>query len=464
MKYLKILLLISTATLFTTYSHANTLNIAPIISYLLSDTAFPTLTIEFTEESSINILNPDRGFYDADYELNKNKDYNMFEGAIASGYHLVYAPINLEEYNTTAVLPQELIETINKNLNDANSTGVKLILRVKYRSGLNGYDPSKGIILDHLEQLKPMLQLHKNIISVIQAGTIGAWGEWHGFTGDYADSDVEYKENRRAIISKLVDIFPDKYIQIRTPMHKELLYGSSIDYADESNDGKITPDIAFTNDIKAKLGHHNDCFLASETDMGTYPSDNIDFWKAYVVNDTKYSPVGGETCEDASTFTTCTNAVNELKKFQYSYINHAYHPDVIQRWQDEGCYQEINENVGYRLVAKELSIQQNTDMLKLLLSIENKGFASPYIKSDVYFVLKNGEYTYIFGQNIDLRTFYPQETKSIKSNLSLDGLQSGDYCLYIGIGKNYSAIRLSNSNIWEESSKTNKLLCDIILK
>lgn len=459
MKYFKILL-ITLSTLFTV--NASTFHMAPIISYLVSDTQ--TYDITYTENSSMNILNPDRGFYDANYELNIDRDYNAFEYALEDGYTLVYAPINLEDYNTTATLPIELIDTVSKNLNDAHTAGVKLILRVMYRSGINGYDPSIDIILGHLEQLKTILQEYKNIISIIQAGNIGAWGEWHGFTGDFIDTNVDYKDNRRAIISKLIDIFPDKYIQIRTPMHKELLYGSSIDYADENDDGKITLDIAYTDDVKAKVGHHNDCFLASETDMGTYPSDNIDFWKTYVVNDTKYSPVGGETCNDDELFTNCSNAVSELKKFQYSYINHAYHPSVIQRWQDEGCYEEINENIGYRLVAKGLNIQQDANTLNLSLFIQNKGYASPYIKSDVNFILKNNDYTYTFENDIDLRTFYSQETKTISSNLNLDDLQSGTYCLYIEIGKNYSAIRLSNSNMWEESSKTNKLVCDIILE
>jgi len=428
----------------------------------------PSVNIKFSEDSSANILNPDRGFYDADYELNADTNYNMFEGVIESGYSLVYAPLNLEEYNTTAILPSTLINTINKNLNDANASGVKLIFRIKYRSDINGYDPSKSIILGHLDQLKPLLQIYKNIISVIQAGTIGAWGEWHSFTGDYADNDAEYKINRKDIIAKLADIFPNKYIQIRTPMHKELLYGASNEYADESDEGKITPDIAFTDDIRAKIGHHNDCVLASETDMGTYPSDNIEFWESYVVNDSRYAPVGGETCGigegSEASLSDCTNALSELKRLQYSYLNDAYHPDVLQKWKDEGCYQEIKENLGYRLVADELDIQKSSDLLTLSLSIRNKGYAAPYIRSDVNFILKNDTQEYSFRQDIDMRTFYPEETKQIESSLSLDGIPSGEYCLYMQIGENYSAIRLSNSQLWDESSKTNKLACNISLE
>lgn len=433
-----------------------------------SDTESPTISIEYTEDSSANRLNPDRGFYDADYELNAETNYNMFEDVLADGYTLVYAPLNLEEYNTTAILPSTLINTINKNLNDANTSGVKLIFRIKYRSDMNGDDPSRSIILGHLDQLKPLLQAYKDIISVVQAGTIGAWGEWHSFTGDYAESNASYKTNRREIIEKMVEIFPDKYIQLRTPMHKEQLFGASLEYGDESDEGKITAEIAYSDDIRAKIGHHNDCVLASETDMGTYPSDNIEFWKSYVVNDSKYAPVGGETCGigegSEASLSSCTNALAEFKRLQYSYLNDAYHPDVLQKWKDEGCYQEIKENLGYRLVAEELDIQKNSDLLTLSLSIKNKGYAAPYIRSDVNFILKSDTQEYSFRQDMDMRTFYPQETKSIEDTVSLADIESGDYCLYIQIGKNYSAIRLSNSDLWEESSKTNKLACNIVLE
>ncbi|SFV66886.1 hypothetical protein MNB_SV-3-1175 [hydrothermal vent metagenome] len=426
------------------------------------------LKIDFTEESSINTSNPDRGFYDADYELNADRDYNMFEEAKENGYTLVYAPLNLEEYNTTKHLPETLLDTINTNLNYAVESGVKLIFRIKYRGDLEGNDPQKEIILGHLDQLKSILQKHKEIISIIQAGTIGAWGEWHSFTGDYAETDKDYKKNRRDIIAKLSDIFPQKYIQLRTPMHKELLYGSLVKYDDadeeKAKEGMITKDIAFTQDIRAKTGHHNDCFLSSKTDSGTYPSHNIAFWKSYVANDTKYAPVGGETCKDDDTYTTCSNAINTLKELQYSYLNHAYHPDVIQRWKDEGCYRQINENLGYRLVAKTLTLQKSDYSVNLSLTIENKGFASPYIKSEVNFILKSDAHTYRFKQAVDMRTFFPNEVKQIKYSLPLEDIENAEYCLYLQIGKDYSSIRLSNTQLWDESNNANKLACNIVME
>ena len=54
-----------------------------------------------------------------------------------------------------------------------------------------------------------------------------------------------------------------------------------------------------TLDIKIKTttrpaGHHNDCFLASSTDFGTYDDKSVEY--PYLTEDTKYTVMGGETC------------------------------------------------------------------------------------------------------------------------------------------------------------------------
>lgn len=42
------------------------------------------------------------------------------------------------------------------------------------------------------------------------------------------------------------------------------------------------------------VGIHNDCFLASSTDMGTYEDKSVEY--PYLQEDTKYTVVGGQTC------------------------------------------------------------------------------------------------------------------------------------------------------------------------
>ena len=421
--------------------------------------------ITYQEDLLANRLNPHRGFYDADYPLTAQKSYNMFEEVREDGYTLVYAPLDLEAYQTTTPLPNSLIATITQNLSDANASGVKLIFRVKYRNDSSGDDPTKAIILGHLDQLKSLLQRYSSTISVVQAGCIGAWGEWYSFTGEFEASDPNYKANRKAIIEKLVELFPDKYIQIRTPMHKELLFGTATTYREAGEEGKITEAIAYTEDIRAKVGHHNDCVLASSTDMGTYPSDSIAFWKSYVINDAKYAPVGGETCGIGSgsdaTLSDCSSALAEFKRMHYSYLNDAYHPDVLQKWKDGGCYSEIRDNLGYRLVAQKLLLDPTPQQLGVSLTLINKGYAAPYVKPPVALVLQGTTERYRFEQDIDIRQFQPQESQEIRADLSLKGIAKGSYCLYLEIGEGDAAMRLSNSNLWDSTTQSNQLTCTI---
>jgi len=433
-----------------------------------SDGYISTYSTTYKENVSLNLLNPDRGFYDADYELNRDRDYNMFEDVKSKGYSMVYAPINLEDYVDTPTLPSSLLDTIKTNLKNAQESGVKLIFRIKYRSDMDSDDASRDVILEHLKELKPILQEYKDTISVVQAGVIGAWGEWHSFSGDYSDESDNYLEHRREIIEKLVDIFPNKYIQIRTPMHKEQLFGSSKDYGDATKDAMITPDIAFSSDIRAKIGHHNDCVLADKSDMGTYISDNIEFWKDYVKNDTKYAPVGGESCGigsgDEAKLSSCENALNEFKSLQYSYLNDAYHPDVLKKWRDEGCYDEIKYNLGYRFVVDKFEVLKAKNVVSLKLKLANKGFASTYVDYDTYFILKSQDREYRFKkEDINLQTIKPNSVESIDMDISLDDIESGEYSVYLELSKGNSYVRLTNDGLWDSDTHQNRLISNIPL-
>ena len=175
--------------------------------------------------------------------------------------------------------------------------------------------------------------------------------------------------------------------------------------------------------------------------------------------------MGGETCgigegEDA-VLSDCNNAVKALKSMHYAYLNSVYHPDVLQKWKDQGCYQTINENLGYRLVARSLTITQRPKELALSLNIENKGYAAPYVVADVAFILKNSSHSYRFEQSVDIRTFYASEKSTIQSTLSLENMEKGTYCLYLQIGRDRNAIRLSNAEIWDEESRSNRLYCTV---
>jgi hypothetical protein len=434
--------------------------VSAILLSSCSSTGTKQPTTTYVEDPYLQTQNPDRGFYLAE-ELTKEREYNIFEDIVDEGLSLAYASIFLEDYLYTETLPNSLLEIIDNNLQDAKKLNIKIILRIKYRDS-DGVDPTHEIALSHLNQLRSVLQANKETISVIQAGVIGRWGEWHGFSDEYALEAPNHKEYRKEIVETLHSIFPDKYIQLRTPTHKEYLYGSSTEYKDKADDAKITEDIAFSDDILAHIGQHDDCFLYNETNNGTYPSDEISFWRDYVKNDSKYSPLGGETCGDNEAFTNCEYALNELKEMQYSYLNESYHPDVIQRWKDEGCYETIKLNLGYRIVAEALYLNSSNDKLDIELELKNKGFAAPYTTPDITLILEdiNGSKTYNYPlDSYDIRKMYPDTTFTVSEYITTSGLNLDHYCLYLQIGDTNSSIMFSNENMWSEEFQANKLIC-----
>jgi len=422
------------------------------------------VTVTYTEDNSTNLINPHRGFYDADYALEEETDYDQFAYAYDNGYRLVYSPLNLADYNETSTLPDELIDTIESNLEKAQNSGVRLIFRIKYRDTIDGsYDPQRDIILSHLDQLKPLLQEYSSAISTVQAGLIGAWGEWHSFTGDYHEDTDGYIANRKELIEKLVDIFPEKYILIRTPMHKELLFSDTEVYGLESEEGKITEESAYSDALHAKMGHHNDCFLIDETDAGTYMEDNISFWKSYVANDTYFTAMGGETCGEGSdeSLSDCNNTLLELRNLHFSFLNDNYHPDVLQKWKDQGCYDYIKTYLGYYLVAEKMTYTLTSSDLNMTLYIRNDGFASPYIAPESSLILKSDTQTYQFTQAWDIRKWYPDMQQELNTTIGLDQVESGSYCLYLKLGDGFDAIRLANEEMWDDNLSANKLQCEI---
>src|ERR1019366_6607100 len=133
-------------------------------------------------------------------------------------------------------------------------------------------------VVAHLDQLGPVLRENADVLAFLEAGFIGTWGEWH-------DSTNGLMGHTREIVSKILEARPpDRMLALRYPRLKTDLYGPK----------PLTPEEAFTAIPKARIGGHNDCFLASTTDWGTW-SKNVAAEKAFYHQENLFVPQGGET-------------------------------------------------------------------------------------------------------------------------------------------------------------------------
>ena len=208
------------------------------------------------------------------------------------------------------------------------SAGIKLILRFSYNFPSGGddddddddyekaQDATLERVLEHISQLRPVLQRNADVVAVLQAGFIGAWGEWHS-----SSNDLTSPENKRAILNALLNATgPTRTVQVRYPPCLMRVYPSPLTAVAAHSPGR-------SDDHQGRTGHHKDCFLVSKTDAGTYaerrPKRNAQ--KRYVEQASKYVMVGGETCAVkplGRQRSDCETALAEMGRFHYTYMNH----------------------------------------------------------------------------------------------------------------------------------------------
>lgn len=109
----------------------------------------------------------------------------------ARGIALAYAGVGLAPFRAGPI-PDEFLARLEEGFRAVRASGIKVVLRFYYSEDLGRPDAPKAVVLRHLEQLKPVLAAHADVIAVLQAGFIGAWGEWHGST-----NGLDAPEHRR---------------------------------------------------------------------------------------------------------------------------------------------------------------------------------------------------------------------------------------------------------------------------
>ncbi|MDH5599272.1 MAG: DUF4832 domain-containing protein, partial [Cyclobacteriaceae bacterium] len=317
----------------------------------------------------------------------------------------------------------------------------------------------------HIQQLKSVLHDNADVISVVQTGFIGSWGEWY-YTTNYAgytpgDIQEHHWVARKRIVTELLDaLTPDRMIQLRTPFYKMQLFNTQI---------PLDSSESFSGTNYSRVGHHNDCFVASVNDWGTYYNPEID--KPYLEKETLHVPMGGETCNVSPPYSDCLNATGDLERFHWSYLNIDYHKDVLTEWSTQGCYDEVERSLGYRFVLDQATITNTTAPsgdFSLDLQLRNVGYSSPYNKRNVEIILKNevSNEEYTLPVDEDPRHWHADSTInfSVHAGIPADIIE-GTYTVYLKLADPYLSlandprysIQLANENIWNSTLGYNNL-------
>ena len=603
-------------------------------------------TVQFTENTG-DITNPERGFYKhtTTHEatmgaLTGQEPYIPLTQAQLTGYRnngntLILRLFYIREFAGSDHISQAYLNKMTADFQALRANGMKAFIRFAYSNSANSKD--NGITLariqNHLADVKPILEANKDVIMAVQAGFVGAWGEWY-YTNNFGDQGQINNQQwikRYDVITALLQNVPSSImVQLRSPAYKTryLQYiGESSSALNESE--AYNPALA-----KARLGHHNDCFLSTPdnlfktikipksqlinlagsitvgyrvfpdtvaplnqrqlpvpsqpmvsytmgtnavtngvvnwdntsnlvfpfgfmlalkvaddannvyiyvgesgyTNASTYELylntdnnnttgwiENTGKWTssgaemlvkdgvlntytnntwtpitatgmtitpsttdaiddvgtflntgeiAYQATDSRFVAVGGESCIPNNQ-NQCTKSLARMAAHHYTYMNTDYRGEVVQRWQDQGCYPEMGRRLGYRFRLTESRIQSSVNAGKALsvsIDVNNNGFAAPFNKRSLELILTNTVTSQEFkidleNNSSDVRFWLSgnhtiNESVTIPTNIPVGSytlaLNLPDASLSLHTDPRYS-IQFANQGIWNATKGYNNL-------
>jgi len=309
------------------------------------------------------------------------------------GITLIHRNFWLSEF-VTSTISAEYLANMQADFDTVRAAGAKMIVRFAYTAaytdpitcagGSDLYDASKEWILTHTQQLSDVLRANSDVIAAVQAGFIGGWGEWSGSC--HFANDGDWDDRREVLFDFLGTLPKTRMVQVRTPRYKQEIFSTML---------PVSPCEAHTGIGLARTGHHNDCFVSSASDYGTYIDPSTE--SPYLISDTLYVVMGGETCDPSYAADPdpgrlrCVTATTELEQSHWSFLSIDWYTPTLQIWRDEGCFPEIEQRLGYRFALLDSTFPDQIMIgqgFTFDLQIRNEGYAAPYNPRAVELVLR----------------------------------------------------------------------------
>lgn len=254
---------------------------------------------------------------------------------IALGYPLMRAQMSLEDF-IGRDLTSTYLSRLDSGFAAVRRAGGKVILRFYYTaphwSFSSGTVPDASItqVQRHIAQLGPVLQKNSDVIASVEAGFIGAWGEWHS-----SGSGLTSTTNKELIKNALLSAVPsNRQVLFRYTSDLSRWYPTPVGPGDKGT-------------AKARSGMHNDCILSTPHDGGTFPTEAS---REYVRKMTAHVIYGGETCALTPQRLSCADILKEGREFHMNYLNRfGTLSQFRESWKAGGCESEVLNSVGVRM-------------------------------------------------------------------------------------------------------------------
>lgn len=436
--------------------------VAALLPVFLYAAEPPLIQIPYTENFD-NFPNPERGFHR--YTIFRGLQASSVSGLRAAGQSLILGVVIVNDYKNKD-FDTALFNQLNAAFSVARNAGLKVNFRLYY-TDQSYQDPPLSRMLSHIDQLQQVFVDNVDVINHVEAGFIGPWGEWHSSNL----GNPPTVENMTAVLFRLLSVLPaERMVMIRRPMFKRQIFANA-----QLPDGYEVLDEtkAFDGSNLARTGYHNDAFVSSDTDLGTYVDPG---WSradelAYAGNEARFTPFGGESSYHSPLhdYTHCTYSVSELETLHARNLNDGWYGPVLQRWTDEGCMDEIKRRMGYRFVLNDVEMSQEVKpggVLHVKINLNNVGFGSLFNPRDVKLILQNGSQLYGAAVNSDPRRWEPGAGIALDKYFRIPAnIPEGFYDVKLNLpdpktslqNNPLYSIQMANDGVWESSTGYNIL-------
>ncbi|MGV3538234.1 MAG: DUF4832 domain-containing protein [Rufibacter sp.] len=361
-------------------------------------------------------------------------------------------------------IPEEQLQNLNLILEEVREAGFKAILRFAYQkqakptaecsavNSISSHAPMVQVrhIQQHLRQLSPVLAQHAGVIHAVQAGFVGAWGEWHNdFYGHPCSAD-----SVRAVLQAVLQaVPPHRKMMVREPSLKRvanLLQNNRVGYHNDYFVLEQGPH-KYSDYSRGRKGisKHRRAFEKSDFQQvlqegfttvvdGEMPYDGVgDAWNLNQVLPDDYAFAKRLREHGYTSFSVVHNYATNIKAWKDKFVTASqlrkdkapvtdgYFLNHNGKEVPRSLYEYIRDHLGYRLQLVSATLPRTLHramQARVHVKLKNFGFAAPVNPRNAYLVLigPKGE-VHSFKTNADLQNWYPaNKTKAPEHTLAFD--------------------------------------------
>ena len=437
--------------------------------------------IDYTELLD-EINNPERGFYTPRRITMRPEGSDIISrNEIRNAGHLIHLRVDIRAFGREyhgREFTMDMLQALNESMQNIRVEGRTAIVRFAYDwSGAYydgayvGYEPSMAQILRHIEQLHDFFHAFEDVITTVETGFLGPWGEQHASLHLRPENATE---NLNLLINAMLDAVPEsRTISVRQPEFFANWVGIPINQIDQF--------VAIPGTPAHRIGIYNDGYLGSRNDMGTYRNREIE--TRWLSHHGLHTLFGGEVVapHNSQTFpwtewNDVAHATEEMFITRTSYLNSQWNGAVLDMWRDTpydgpnehyhgvSGFHFINNHLGYRYVVRSSQLTGRLPLgerFVLNAQIENVGAGNKVNETEltVLFVCEASRDIVFYERTpIDIRNWNSQTISDIQLSIDLAGtIGMGEYRVYFkmtrpgfAIDDTNLTIRFANENIWNE--------------